>query len=55
MDGYYDSLLALFDKALEDGFLNLASHSIVVSAPTAAALLDNLKVSVPAEPTIELP
>lgn len=44
MDGYYDAMLALFDKAYEEGFLNLASRNIVVFAPTAHALLDGLKV-----------
>lgn len=52
VDGYIDALL---DKALADGFLDLASHSIVVSAPTAAALLNNLKVSELTDNSNELP
>lgn len=44
VDGYFDAMLTLFDKALDEGFLNVASHNIVVSAPTATELLDKLKV-----------
>ena len=44
VNGYYDAILTLFEKALDEGFLNLASHNIVVSASSAAELLDKLKV-----------
>ncbi|KAG0601031.1 hypothetical protein M758_11G078800 [Ceratodon purpureus] len=50
VDGYYDAILTLFNKALDEGFLNLASHNIVVSAPTASELLDKLKKY---EPTVD--
>ncbi|XP_024369696.1 probable cytokinin riboside 5'-monophosphate phosphoribohydrolase LOGL10 isoform X3 [Physcomitrium patens] len=43
VDGYYNPLLALFDKALEEGFLGLSARNIVVSAPTASELLDKLE------------
>jgi predicted Rossmann-fold nucleotide-binding protein len=44
VNGYYDAILTLFEKALDEGFLNLASHNIVVSASSATELLDKLKV-----------
>jgi len=44
VDGYYNPLLALFDKALEEGFLGLSARNIVVSAPTASELLDKMEV-----------
>jgi hypothetical protein len=43
-NGYYDPLLALFDKAVEEGFLNVAGRSILVSAPTATELIDKMEV-----------
>ncbi|XP_024392506.1 probable cytokinin riboside 5'-monophosphate phosphoribohydrolase LOGL10 isoform X2 [Physcomitrium patens] len=47
VDGYYNPLLALFDKALEEGFLRLSARSIVVSAPTASELLDKMEAYTP--------
>lgn len=44
VDGYYNPLLALFDKALEEGFLGLSARNIVVSAPTASELLEKMEV-----------
>lgn len=44
VDGYFDTLLAFFDKALDEGFLNLASRQIVVSASTASDLLTKMEV-----------
>ena len=46
VDGYYNPLLALFDKALEEGFLGFSARNIVVSAPTASELLDKMEVSI---------
>lgn len=46
IDGYYNSLLALFDKALEEGFLGFSARNIVVSAPTACELLDKMEVRI---------
>ena len=46
MDDYYNPLLALFDKALEEGFLKFSARSIVVSAQTSSELLDKLEVSI---------
>ncbi|KAG0580327.1 hypothetical protein KC19_4G164900 [Ceratodon purpureus] len=47
VDGYYNPLLALFDKALEEGFLGFSARSIVVSAPTASELLDKMEAYKP--------
>ncbi len=44
VNGYYDPLLALFDKAVEEGFLSVASRLILVSAPTAKELIDKMEV-----------
>lgn len=49
VDGYYDGLLGLFDKGVEEGFINPSinpsSRTIVVSASTASELLNLLEVS----------
>ncbi|XP_010262043.1 PREDICTED: cytokinin riboside 5'-monophosphate phosphoribohydrolase LOG8 [Nelumbo nucifera] len=39
VDGYYNSLLALFDNGVAEGFINPAARDIVVSAPTAKELM----------------
>ena len=44
---FYDPLLALFDRAVAEGFLNPQNRAIVSAHPDAAALLDEL--SRPAE------
>ncbi|KAL0311861.1 UNVERIFIED_CONTAM: Cytokinin riboside 5'-monophosphate phosphoribohydrolase LOG8 [Sesamum radiatum] len=43
IDGYYDSLLTLFDKGVEEGFIKPAARHIVLSAPTARELLSNME------------
>ncbi|CAM6083347.1 unnamed protein product [Calypogeia fissa] len=43
VDGYYNSLLALLDKAVEEGFLKVNSRNILLSAPTARELLDKFE------------
>lgn len=43
VDGYYNPLLDLFDKALEEGFLGFSARNIAVSAPTASELLDKME------------
>ena len=45
--GFYDPLLALFDRAVLDGFLKPQNRALVASEADPAALLDRL--SVPAE------
>ncbi|XP_010242268.1 PREDICTED: cytokinin riboside 5'-monophosphate phosphoribohydrolase LOG8-like [Nelumbo nucifera] len=39
VDGYYNSLLALFDNGVSEGFINPAARDIVISAPTAKELM----------------
>jgi predicted Rossmann-fold nucleotide-binding protein len=45
VNGYYDPLLTLFDKAVEEGFLSDAARLILVSAPTPKELIDKMEVS----------
>lgn len=45
MDGYYDPLLALFDKGAAEGFIKADCRQIIVSAPTAHELLRKLEVN----------
>ncbi|XP_030526829.1 cytokinin riboside 5'-monophosphate phosphoribohydrolase LOG1-like isoform X2 [Rhodamnia argentea] len=47
VEGYYDSLLAFIDKAVDDGFIKPCERSIVVSAPSARELLQKLEDYVP--------
>jgi predicted Rossmann-fold nucleotide-binding protein len=44
VDGYYDSLLGLFDKSVEEGFVNPSARNIVVSARTARELIQRMEV-----------
>lgn len=39
VDGYYNALLALFDKGVEEGFIKPTARHIVVSAPSAGELI----------------
>ncbi|XP_062180947.1 probable cytokinin riboside 5'-monophosphate phosphoribohydrolase LOGL7 isoform X1 [Phragmites australis] len=43
VDGYYDPLLALFDKGATEGFINPDCRQIFVSAPTANELLTKME------------
>ncbi|RZC49678.1 hypothetical protein C5167_018109 [Papaver somniferum] len=43
VDGYYDTLLALFDNGVKEGFIKPAARGIVVSAPTAKELLTKME------------
>lgn len=45
VDGYYDSLLALFDKGVEEGFIDHSARQILVSANTALELIKKMEVS----------
>ncbi|KAH7424976.1 hypothetical protein KP509_11G035200 [Ceratopteris richardii] len=49
VDGYYNPLLALFDKGVEEGFINPMARRIVVSAPTARELMRKLEEFVPSQ------
>lgn len=44
IDGYYDCLLRLFDKGVEEGFINSSSRNIVISAKTAQELIQRMEV-----------
>lgn len=44
VDGYYDSLLALFDKGVEDGFIDDSARNIVLSANTPQELIKKMEV-----------
>jgi predicted Rossmann-fold nucleotide-binding protein len=43
-DGYYDSLLSLFDKGVEEGFIRDTARHIVITAETAAELIEKMEV-----------
>lgn len=45
VDGYYDSLLALFDKGVEDGFIDDSARNIVLSANTPQELITKMEVN----------
>ncbi|XP_017702243.1 probable cytokinin riboside 5'-monophosphate phosphoribohydrolase LOG4 [Phoenix dactylifera] len=45
VDGYYDSLLALFDKGVEEGFIEESARNIVVSAESAEELIRKMEVN----------
>jgi uncharacterized protein (TIGR00730 family) len=44
--GYYDALLSLFDRAVNDGFIKPANRAIVTASADPASLLDRLAVPV---------
>ncbi|XP_068636688.1 cytokinin riboside 5'-monophosphate phosphoribohydrolase LOG8-like [Aristolochia californica] len=43
VDGYYNCLLALFDKGVEEGFIKPSARNIIVSAPTAEELIRRME------------
>ncbi|XP_075078361.1 cytokinin riboside 5'-monophosphate phosphoribohydrolase LOG8-like isoform X2 [Nicotiana tabacum] len=43
IDGYYDCLLGLFDKGVEEGFIKPSARNIVISATTAKELLEKME------------
>ncbi|KAI5354197.1 PREDICTED: cytokinin riboside 5'-monophosphate [Prunus dulcis] len=47
VDGYYNSLLALFDNGVEEGFIKPCARHIVVSAPTAKELVVKMEQYTP--------
>ncbi|XP_031488358.1 cytokinin riboside 5'-monophosphate phosphoribohydrolase LOG8-like isoform X1 [Nymphaea colorata] len=47
VDGYYNSLLALFDNSVVEGFIKPAARHIVVSAPTAQELILKMEEYIP--------
>ncbi|GFP92477.1 probable cytokinin riboside 5'-monophosphate phosphoribohydrolase logl1 [Phtheirospermum japonicum] len=44
VDGYYDSLLGIFDKGVEEGFIKQSARDIVISAHTAGELIEKMEV-----------
>ena len=46
--GFYDPLLALFDRAVADGFLKAANRSLVADDTDPAVLLDKLSLPITA-------
>ncbi|KAF3618047.1 Cytokinin riboside 5'-monophosphate phosphoribohydrolase LOG3 [Capsicum annuum] len=47
LDEYYNSLLSLIDKAVEEGFISPNARQIIESAPTTTELVEKLEESVP--------
>ncbi|KAL5559460.1 hypothetical protein UlMin_035671 [Ulmus minor] len=47
VDGYYNSLLALFDNGVQEGFIKPGARGIVVSAPTAKELMTKMEEYAP--------
>lgn len=43
VEGYYNSLLTLFDKGVEEGFIKESARHIVVSADTATELIKKME------------
>ncbi|XP_077238625.1 cytokinin riboside 5'-monophosphate phosphoribohydrolase LOG1-like [Tasmannia lanceolata] len=54
VDGYYNSLLALFDKGVEEGFIKDSERHIVVSAETAEELIRKMEEYSPLHDTVAL-
>jgi hypothetical protein len=48
IDGYYDALLRLLDRAVADGFVREANRSLVLDAPDVPTLLEKLEALRPA-------
>lgn len=44
VDGYYDCLLRLFDKGVEEGFIKPTARDIVISAKTPRELMQKMEV-----------
>ncbi|KAH7686467.1 Cytokinin riboside 5'-monophosphate phosphoribohydrolase LOG protein [Dioscorea alata] len=47
IDGYYDSLLALFDTGVKEGFITSSARHIVLSSPDADELLTKMEEYTP--------
>uniref|UniRef100_A0ACD5X6C7 Uncharacterized protein n=1 Tax=Avena sativa TaxID=4498 RepID=A0ACD5X6C7_AVESA len=54
VDGYYNSLLSLFDKGVEEGFIDDAARNIFVLAETAADLLTKITAAAAPAPDEEV-
>ncbi|XP_077213271.1 cytokinin riboside 5'-monophosphate phosphoribohydrolase LOG8-like [Tasmannia lanceolata] len=47
VNGYYDCLLALFDKGVEEGFISPSQRNIIVSAPDPPELFQRMEEYAP--------
>ncbi|KAK0574147.1 hypothetical protein LWI29_018897 [Acer saccharum] len=47
VDGYYNSLLALFDKGVEEGFIDDSARNILVMADNAEELINKMEEYAP--------
>ncbi|XP_020270300.1 cytokinin riboside 5'-monophosphate phosphoribohydrolase LOG8-like [Asparagus officinalis] len=47
VDGYYNSLLALFDNGVDEGFIKSGARQIVISAPNAKELIIKMEQYAP--------
>ncbi|KAG2675211.1 hypothetical protein I3843_13G153500 [Carya illinoinensis] len=47
IDGYYDCLLGLFDKGVEEGFIKPHDRNIIISANTARELIQRMEEYIP--------
>eukprot|EP00257_Ricinus_communis_P027107 XP_025014521.1 cytokinin riboside 5'-monophosphate phosphoribohydrolase LOG8-like [Ricinus communis] len=47
IDGYYDALLGLFDKGVEEGFIKPCARNIVISAKNAEELIQKMEDYIP--------
>jgi cytokinin riboside 5'-monophosphate phosphoribohydrolase len=45
VDGYYNGLLSLFDKAVEEGFIEDSARNIFVYADNAEELIEKLELN----------
>ncbi|KAL8529143.1 hypothetical protein ACS0TY_006559 [Phlomoides rotata] len=45
VDGYYDCLLGIFDKGVDEGFIKHPARNIVISARTARELIEKMEYS----------
>jgi len=52
VDGYYNSLLSLFDNGVQEGFIKPGARDIVVSAPTAKELMVQMEQYTPSHKQI---
>jgi len=52
VDGYYDALLALLDRAVADGFIQEKNRQLVIDAPDVPTLLQRLEAFRPAVPEL---
>ncbi|KAH6829827.1 putative lysine decarboxylase family protein [Perilla frutescens var. hirtella] len=43
VDGYYDCLLGIFDKGVEEGFIKHSARNIVIAAKTAGELIEKME------------